>query len=226
MLQKLKNIVAHMRRPAWMNSEVTFNQHTPDIVDLEAKSKWLFFVYDCMMKGHWQHDLLKDAEFKHIAFTRHPFELWQTNSGYPHDFPIAMETHKKSAILPPWAAPVYNKVAMATHVRGELYLVPTELIHEVLDKARFNTVHFQRKRVPLELPYRIPSVRNTVWEGNEWDMYIKPMEAWMYVGRPQIWQDQFDGGYRFKPAPVFKPNSGWINSYQLFLRNDVKSGSK
>jgi hypothetical protein len=48
------------------------------------------------------------------------------------------------------------------------------------------------------------------------EMSVIPIEAWMYVGSPQYFNNDetsVDAGYLFKPAKLTRPKSFWIGDF-------------
>jgi hypothetical protein len=84
-------------------------------------------------------------------------------------------------------------------IKGELWLVKPSVFIE-LDKYMMNTVRFQRTRISLEIPLKEITTKGV-------RRIITEQEAFMYIGITDVWEPLLDGGYLFKPMPIFNNTS-------------------
>jgi len=182
MLQKIKKIL-HIEDKVPVPT-VNFYIHikkmlkyTPDLAKLREKPAHFMFFVDDLKRGHRRHEMLKGAEFFATAFSRSGYSMWKHNLG-KETFPIPFED--SDAVVP------FSKV------KGELYLVPTDMI-KILDEHRQNGVQFIRKRVRLAIPFRTVRMdkdAKVVYTSRTREQY---WSAWMYVGINDYWVELLNG---------------------------------
>lgn len=212
----------------WMAEAIISNPNTPDIWTINGYQYQFVFVYGTQQRGHPQHELINSTgAFAATAYTDKKFNLWRRELGR-ESFPIAMEESN-------WHKPDFRKAARE-RVQGELYAVPTATLIS-LDKHYQNTLEFQRKRVPVLIPYRhlyqIPGcevaseVQRKISEKTgaplppqvvTTEMGVKLVKAWMYIGRNEYWDDQLS--HFFSPTAVYQSRIGWLGDYQAFTQQD------
>jgi len=83
---------------------------------------------------------------------------------------------------------------------GELWSVPANHFYS-LDKFMENGKVFKRRRVALEMP-----LRKTYNDGHV-ERITRSDEAYMYIGIPEFWEPQIDGGYLFQPMTISSRSS-------------------
>ena len=178
-----------------------------------SKPTNLFFVYDRLMEGYDDHGKIKDTviPLTQIGFTVQRFNHWRKNLG-KLSFPIALETRDKPS-NPPWADLVretsWFKDAPPVIVRGIVYSITSESFFE-LDRLYRNGVQFERKKVKISIPYRAK-------KENGGAAYNLKLWCWMYVGKPDYWEDQLSNMF-FSPVPVVEQHPiSTVSDYSFFL---------
>lgn len=203
------------------------NPLTPDIWTLEQYHFQKLFVYGTNMRGHPQHELaIEYGAYGACAYTDEHFTAWKKRLG-KESFPIAL---KGSG----WRKPDWARPPMA-RVQGELYIIETQQLIK-LDKHFQNTLEFQRKRVPVIIPYydlyRISdnslyphSIKTKINESLGIDEQVvttersaKVIKAWMYIGKSEFWDDQL--AHYFQPLPVYQSRIGWLGDYYAFNKDE------
>ena len=202
----------HYPTAEWLHEAVLGREFTPDLHILMRKSWHLTFLYDNVPNvGFNQHlGTEDDARCEMSAFTLgRNYSLWKKNLGI-HSFPIALRND-----MPPEK---YSKSPPA-RIRGDLYLVrPYQFIQ--LDTHARNGVEFTRKKVKVYVPYRYS------WSATLGQMpFVErmfPVEAWMYIGNPEFWEEQLDGGFQFQPVKMYRPNRPWHKPYYSFTPQELE----
>jgi Gamma-glutamyl cyclotransferase, AIG2-like len=168
---------------------------TPDMVTLEKYQFQLLFIYDRMMHNYPEHMLIEEHGVQlPTAFSLPEFSLWKHELGL-ESYPVAIRTRHKEILCP------------TARVKGELYAMrPYQFLE--LDKHRLNGVEFIRERVQLVVPYH--SARNPGIQ------CLQGIKAWMYVGNPDYWNDQLDGGFSFRPATLLEAHNQYLKKYYFF----------
>lgn len=234
MLATIKNILAPAttvvkgeRMPEdWLLDVGVRTQYTPDIWKLQMYEAQLLFVCDEMQTGLVKHDLITDlaASRLWVAFTHHPYAMFKKKLGL-ESFPIVLDEQSSRA---PY-----------TKIKGELYLVPP---HEFvkLDNYKLNGVVFQRRQVPIDIPYRHLTRQSGVrrfeyaavsgQEVNPKGKYHTSekihtvKKVWMYFGVPEHWNKEIDAGYQYKTVRTFTPRKAksLTDEYYCFTREELK----
>ncbi len=174
-------------------------EYTPDASLLTQYPALPVFVYGTMMEGRNEWDFMashSDGPVP-VAFTVDHFKCWKKNLG-SLSFPIALEAEKKK---------VKFSMAPPAVIKGELRLLWTDAIYE-LDKRFRNGKMYQRKKILIEIPYRLDS-------GSD-DWFKMRLWAWAYIGISDYWDNQLDGGYWFRPVATFKPRNEVLSEYYFF----------
>jgi len=83
---------------------------------------------------------------------------------------------------------------------GELWSVPANHFYS-LDKFMENGKVFKRRRVALEMPLR------KTYNNGHVERITRSDEAYMYIGIPEFWEPQIDGGYLFQPMTIYSRSS-------------------
>lgn len=176
---------------------------TPDLWYLERFEWQLLFVCDQWKAGHIKNDLIaNDGEklcdaLSHDNFTFYKKKLGLASYGIPLPMPVPKE----------YFGPI----------RGELWKVRPYLF-KILDSEKDNGYSFVRKRVSLSVPFfRVYDDKERNGKMSEHDTTV---EAWMYIGKPEYWAKQLDGGYMFETVKVQKPNKSWRSDYYMFSPED------
>jgi hypothetical protein len=196
----------------WLHEAVLSREFTPDLHILQQKAKHLLFVYDNVpgvgLNQHLDDPALATNEMS--AFTLGTFSLWKKSLGV-HSYPIALKSEVERG--------KYSKCP-AARIRGELYLVNPN-VFVTLDTQARNGVEFTRKKVKTYIPYRY-SWSQTLGQMPFMERMF-PVEAWMYVGNPEFWDQQLDGGYHFQPVKMYAPNRPWHKPYYSFTPQELES---
>lgn len=221
--RSLKNLFASHPDRHWKIMMDQYLEYTPDSGTLTQNYCQFLFVYDRLMRQFDEHQVIEQDAIPLgleragiTAYTQGSYGLWQQNLGKA-SFPLALTSQSKDIMAPP------------SRIRGELYAIrPYRFL--TLDKAYQNGVQFKRERVKLVLPYR--DVR---WfkEGDEMagrsgmdsgctrvSAYnlAKSIDAWMYVGVTDHWNDLLDGGYHFSPVKRIESRTPWLGHYYYFKK--------
>ncbi len=205
-------------------------KHSPDLAWLEQHEFQLLFACDDTKHGHSHHCLIEESAFLATAYTRNKFNFWVQEVGKDR-LPIPMEAtsdNKTIRYFPP-----------ALKVKGELHIVRTPQFKE-LDNYKQNTVQFRRKRVNVIVPYRkLTKIKNVdenipirplprQLQGNL-HSHLSPeavylIRAWMYVGKPEYWDNVLDAGFRgFKPVNYYESKREWLKEYYDYPRQNLES---
>ncbi len=221
----------------WVGEANRRTDFTPDISELEQHEYQLLFVYGETQRGHPAFPIVNEGS-AHIctAFTNTPgFTLWKRNRG------LASTVVALSAPLPEKdAAPLFppthfGVLTPSSRIKGELYAIRPYQMME-LDKYHLNGYHYLRRRVHLAIPYsqvmwlKHPYLNPTTVYSSTYktDTKIRIVKAWMYLGIPEYWEPQLDGGYEFTPVKLMRTyERPWISNYYYFTKNeyDVESNS-
>lgn len=187
--------------------------YTPDIAKLEQFHVLRLFVYGDEMYQRQHHDLIREYSVPlGTAFTEPKFHMWKKKLG-KETFPIPLEAKANGE-------PIWSRHHMPEgSIKGELYAIRPYRILD-LDKHRENGVQFIRVRQCLYIPYR-----TVIWTKQNGiittSIDVKKIWAWMYLGVPDYWKDQLDGGYLFDPVKWYKPNTGWMPEYYYFSQKEI-----
>lgn len=188
---------------------------TPDIWKLEQSMFQLIFLPDDMMRGRINNHLIADAgrdgdtPVHPACFTLERFTMYQKDLG-ELSFPIPM---KKEYEPTNWLR-VRPRPAK---IKGQLYAILSPRIIR-LDIHRQNGVQFTRVRQNISLPYRevrydksspIPQISKD---------FLKTVEAWMYIGIPEYWDDQIGDMFTVRECEKFELDQPkfWIEDYYKF----------
>jgi gamma-glutamylcyclotransferase (GGCT)/AIG2-like uncharacterized protein YtfP len=211
MLTGLKKLIFGSALPSaeWFEEADREVDFTPDMWNMERRQFQLLFVYDEMMNGHRQHNLISEHSVGvATAFSQEKFILWRKNLG-KESYPIPLT--KRYTSVPP------------ARIKGELYAVSSPQYKE-LDKYKVNGVHFIRVRMNVDIPYR-QLVKTRQDQGTVLlEEKIQTIRAWMYVGVPSFWDDMIDSGYLFSPVRSYTPNREWLGNYYYFSCKEYDAG--
>lgn len=202
----------------WFKEIEDRQRYTPDGHLNDSREFMLLFVYDRKMEKMNENSLIADSSLPNrgklaTAFTSKSFYMVTKQLGQ-FKYPIALEM----------------KPSMTTRIakiKGELWKVRPDRYLE-LDKHMENKVFFKRRRIQITVPCyisvnRVPgaSVNNNAARllgGTKRGPYAPSVEAWTYIGDPDYWVPQLDGGYIFKRCPIFtaKNPQTWVQEYTQF----------
>lgn len=180
-----------------INDAVRANRLTPDIHNLERRRAQLLFIHCELQKRHTRHGLVEEYTVPlYKVFTQESFTHMKYSEETDEIFSVAVRTK-------------YHTIPHLP-ILGELCaILPHRLLE--LDKYKLNGVLFTRERVKITIPHRRK------------DLIAFPLfqesTAWMYVGRPEYWNKQLDGGYTSSAVRAFGKNRD--PSYTHFTRMEV-----
>ena len=184
-------------------------RRTPDLWYLSQHARQLVFISDDFKMGLPKHDLIEGQEPIHPScYTLHNFTVYKKDLG-THSFPLPFEEGIDFQIHG-WYKPELARI------KGELYALPSHYIWKVLDIEKENGLQFVRKRVSITVPWRevrydglLPFISKD---------YIRTIRAWMYVARPEYWDDYIGVALGTRAVPIYEHDSpkDWITKYYQF----------
>jgi hypothetical protein len=190
------------------------SKHTPDLLQLSRWETQLVFLPDEFQVDHPKHELIKEHSFYCCnAETLSPFAVYKRSLG-EESYPLPFRTQNSFFNATAWANP---KKGDAGAVRGEIHAVNPRTFFPIVDKARQNTVQFERERVDLMVKYWYRSFsRRDGWHMSE--EKITFLEAWMYVAKPEYWGEVPLS--ELKAVRMFVPNNPYkhIAPYYKFTK--------
>lgn len=199
---------------AWHNQY----SRTPDLWYLNQHARQLVFIADDFKVGKPRHSLIEGQLPIHPScYTLHNLTVYKKDLGN-HSFPLPFEEGVDFDIHG-WYKPELARM------QGELYALPSSFLWKVLDIEKDNGVQFERKRVSITLPWREVTFNDDpaakVWVEkipNISKDYIRTVRAWMYIARPEYWDDYIGVSLGTRPVSVYEHNSPkeWIKSYYKF----------
>ena len=173
-------------------------EYTPDMWRLNRYEWQRLFVPDEMQRGFYRYPLIQeDSFFRARGFTEESYVMYKKKLG-----------EATYAITLP--GPVFNDPI--AHIGGQVHYVRPHVFKE-LDRLKLNGLHFERKRVSILVPFREQVTNRTA--GHE---RVRRANAWMYVGIPDYWVPQLDGGYLFDRVKKFNCKSKFVSDYYLFSK--------
>lgn len=192
-------------------------RRTPDLWYLNQHARQLVFIADEFKRGKEKHDLLEGQEPIHPGcYTLDEFTMYHKDLGV-RSFPLPFEKEIDFQIHG-WYKPELARI------KGELYALPSPLMWKVLDIQKDNGVQFFRRRASISLPWRevryddssdaiivakIPNISKD---------FVRTVRAWMYIARPEYWDDYLGVHLGTRPVPIFTHNTPkiWIKDYYQF----------
>lgn len=195
------------------------NRFTPDLMSLERSVYQRIFVPCNMMLGYPDHEIIKDrSEFRAHAFTAQHFSMWRNNE---HNFPVILQP-RDPLTSNHWSIQnqMIDRLNHHAIIKGQLFKVMSSHFPSV-DTAMRRGEFFNRIRIPIDIP-----LRDVVYFGEKGvetqARRINRVDAWMYVGLPDHWDKEIDGGYEYSPVKMFKPPaSGEIQQpYYFYTRTE------
>lgn len=214
----------------WITDSV---KHSPDLGWLEQHEHQLLFCADDTRPGYSHNCLISEHEFVATAFTAYKFRYWYQQAGEDR-IPVPMMEQPGETHLVRYFPPLLK-------VRGELLRVKSYQFRE-LDNYKANRVQFLRKRVNVFVPSReLRYARNTLAADEPCAFRPLPralqgtlhpilsaqrmtiVRCWMYVGRPEFWNDLFDAGFRgFKIVNHYESKQPWLKEYYDFPKKPLE----
>jgi hypothetical protein len=185
--------------------------HTPDLWLLEQYPRQRVFIADDLKTGKVNHKLIKEHRPVHPdVYTLQKYTMWKKDLG-GHSYPLPFEPGHDAQV-----PSLYR--AEPARIKGELYVLPSNLFWNVLDKHKQNGVQFTRKRVLITVPWRTVSFEtDRPLPVISSDQTIT-IDAWMYVARPEYWDDYLGVHLGSKAVDTYAPNSPkvWLDEYYKF----------
>lgn len=182
---------------------------TPDAADIQELSGVNVFVYNETQSGQPKHGLLgPEAVFAGFGYTEGTdFVLYKKLLG-KETFPFALKIRPDQILGADTPAPS-SFIGDPGQVIGEVYTIrPKQLIE--LDFYMLNTVQFTRERTKIIIPFSIDT--KTV--------EYKTADVFMYVGKPDFWDDQIaspEGKKLFERSTrIFGVKEDTIGSHYTF----------
>lgn len=194
---------------------------TPDIWKLEQSMYQLIFIPDDMMRGKHNNHLIADAgrdgetPVHPACFTLERFTFWKKDLGVEsYGIPLPKE-HEPTNWLRVRPTPA--------KIKGQLYAILSPRIKK-LDIHRQNGVQFIRKRQMITLPFKYVkyNTASSAEIGSKFPVisteYIRSVEAWMYIGIPEYWDNLIGDMFQVRECPKFELDTPkfWIGDYYKF----------
>jgi len=176
---------------------------TPDMPFLQQHMRHLIFVFDDMMKGFRNFDLISETSVSgiwplaHGVYTADNFWFWKKDLG-ELSYPIALDK------------PVTGYTRFDTEpakIWGQLYAIRPTAFNK-LDTERENGVQYTRRRVEVICPYTHWSPSPSQHEARLW--------PWMYVGNHEYWDEQLAGIHNSKPVDKTDDLRQWLGKHYRF----------
>jgi hypothetical protein len=189
---------------------------SPDLGVLEESEFQLLFCPDRTQRGCSEYSLIEESIFCNYAYTEECFNYWQQRDGLP--IPLMATDQRQWQWVPP-----------SLKIKGEIHAVRSHQFKH-LDNYKDNLVSFRRERLTFLVPNRplfrlperynengipIPLVPGQYGVGKE---TVHRVQAWMYIGVHDYWDDLLDGGYNFKPVVHYKDERPWLKEYYSLPR--------
>lgn len=185
-------------------------KYTPDWPLLEQYQYVALFVYNSLMQGYRDHKLLgnTESEFRGTAFTSEVYTVYKKLLGKA-TFPIPLEYQKRKG----QRMDDFHEYAK---LKGQLFLVRPKVI-KLLDEAAENGVQFIRKRGTVLVPHS----RYLKLDENIHRVRTCPyVQAFIYVGSRNYWNDLLDGGYQYRLVDMYNLDNQWISNYFYFDKKE------
>lgn len=185
----------------WKEQAFNETSNTPDAMVLDQYAWVPVIIVDEKMRELPKHEMLgPDAKYVGKVFTdQETFILWKKKLG-KETFFIPLRTHNNS---------------LACRIRGELYFVPPSQIYK-LDRLYHNKVFFKRKKIEISLPYsaRIKKVTGSGEFLTQMSFgHALDLQAYIYIGVADFWDNQLDGGFLFGKCERFFPKKTTEGNY-------------
>lgn len=207
----------------WLLQKREDTVFTPDVVSLERQKAVNLFVCCELMRNMPQAELVyTGGVYQCPAYTSLNFSTFKRTLGKAsQQIPL---TPDYRLTRPDWAD---QRPAAPAKIKGELWTMLPQHIFG-LDRYKKNTVQFIRVRVNVDIPYRhvrllkdphsfadrmnIEKVQTKILTAQK----MFSVRAYMYVGIPEYWEDQIDGGYNFQAVRVYNSRHHEIGEYSYF----------
>ena len=192
-------------------------QYTPDRLMLERKWSQCLFVFGALQKGHPMYNTLLRNNSAGLwnAFTEDKFSCFLHK---PDQLPVII--NDKFRTVP------------YLRVKGKVFSVIPKYITDI-DTYFYNGVQFERKRIPIIIPYR-----EVLWIKDRCEverLIDLPLEKsptvlsqikyqivhiWTHVGISEYWRDRMDHGYNTGTISTFEPTQ--LKRYWKILSGNTK----
>lgn len=150
---------------------------TPDLAYLKECAMVNIFVYDDMQTNQPNNRKLEGGMYRGFGYTKaSDFVLYKKLLG-KETFPFALQITEDQRIG------MSSYIGDPGQIVGEVYTLfnPSDKIID-LDSFVLNTVYYDRKIVPVLIPYKT--------DPNAESFEIKEIEAFMYIGSQEFWGEQ------------------------------------
>ncbi len=200
----------------WLNKIAEETEYTSDAPELARCDRHNLFVIDDMQRNRKYNNVLSSggATLVATAFTEAQFHCWKrlpdTSTNVKEELPpihvsdsLIIPLPKKDQLTTTeWveANKIRNRYDHWAKIIGELWSVPANHFYS-LDKYMENGKVFKRRRVALEMPLR------KTYNNGHVERVTRSDEAYMYIGIPEFWEPQIDGGYLFQPMTIYSRSS-------------------
>jgi len=199
----------------WLAKIAEETAYTSDAPELARCDRHNLFVIDDMQRGRKHHNVLSSggATLVATAFTEAQFHCWKRLPDVPTNVkeelppinvndPLIIPLPKKDQLTTTeWVETnrSHNRYDHWAKIIGELWSVPANHFYS-LDKFMENGRVFRRRRIALEIPLRMV-YRNGDYTNIK--RIVSEQGAYMYIGIPEFWEPQIDGGYLFQPMTIY-----------------------
>lgn len=188
--------------------------YTPDFPELEKQKRVNVFVYDHLMKGGTEHDMIAKHNILgrlpiYIGYTEDEFFHWKKDLG-EESFSIALHDQITGHSI-------QKHTMKPMRIQGEVYSIRSPQIAR-LDYLRENGLQYFRKRVNIVVPHTKVIYNQEFPIPHIVSPPIQTIECWMYIGNGHYWDDQLGGVVPSSPVPVFdhvKPEIGYFSKYEF-----------
>src|SRR6266853_1978453 len=203
----------------WLDKIAKEIEYTPDAPELARCEHHHLFVIDDLQRGRKYHNVLSSggATWIATAFTEAQFHCWKRLPDVPTNVKEELSPIQvaESLVIPlpkkdqltttEWVEnnKHHNRYDHWAKIIGELWKVPSDHFY-LLDKFMENGKVFRRRRIALEVPLRM-LYRNG--DSTHIERIISEQGAYMYIGIPEFWEPQIDGGYLFQPMTIYSRSS-------------------
>jgi hypothetical protein len=161
--------------------------------------------------------MIEESVFCGYAYTEENFNYWQQRDGLV--IPLMATDTRQWQWVPP-----------SLKIKGEIHAVRSHQFRN-LDLHKDNLVSFRRERLTFLVPsrplYQLPERYNEngiplpfaeprqIGVGRE---TVGRVDAYMYIGVHDYWDDLLDGGYNFKPVEHYTDPRPWLKGYYSLPR--------
>lgn len=184
--------------PKTVEKQMDVDLYSPDAWKLELQEFQHLLVYQPYEEIK---DLVEASIPTAVAFTQDAeFGMWKhTDEHMSH--PLVMRVSK-----PKRPQKHVSRFTMEPgRIRGQLLAIRPYQLFE-LDTFMMNGVLYQRELVKVEIPYRQVLFVNKPDLITTGVQHFTELEAWMYLGVPDMWDQHMDGGFNYPKMPLRDPS--------------------